>query len=621
MLNRLSIGRTLNLIMLLVLLTLVGTFFFSIYGVNMQMDENEKISELSQDLNGLFTIQTRFMEFSQAINSNLEKTELEKLGRKIQDMKKLDFADILNVKKSNAESIKKSANSYLNRALGILDAKLKLGSQKAAFGKLHQLALLGKEFKEKAGFFTTFINDFNQISSSEKSFYLNSSAQNAKIWRTQLSALEAKIKTLDFKKLLPILQKYATIQEDIIKIQTQLALDVKSQKSIEEKMLANVSGKIDAVTRVLNVAKTEVKSKINSYLIGLFVALFVVSAIIMFITLVLSLSLKQKTQLILSRLTEIKNGNLSLSFPKNILEGENEFNQLADGVESISEQLKLLISNISDNNSLIQTSADSLQKHLGYMSEDNQLMSSGSDSLVAATQQISAAAHEVSQASLDMEKAAKEALQQSKSGGQIVVDSINSMKSILSLVEGMNQKAEDLDFRTQEIDKVMELISDIANQTNLLALNAAIEAARVGESGRGFAVVADEVRALAEGTVNAAEEINNLINKLKQDAQEVIDKVNQTKKIASETSKLSNAALNSISGIEIKFNTTSQNITGVRNAMEEVAGTTIDMARQTDNLNLLVIKQKEYSDAIVKINEGLVSQAELLEGNIDKFKI
>lgn len=621
MLNRLSIGRTLNLIMLLVLLTLVGTFFFSIYGVNLQMDENEKISELSQDLNGLFTIQTRFMEFSQAVNANLGKAEIEQLEQKIQDMKKLDFVDILNVKKSNAENIKKSANSYLNRAYSILDAKLKLGSQETAFGKLHQLALLDKEFKEKAGFFTTFINDFNQISSSEKSFYLNSSAQNAKIWRSELSALEVKIKKLEFKNLLPILQKYASIQEDIIKIQTQLALDAKTQKIIEEKMLANVSGKIDAVTKVLNAAKTEVKSKINSFLVGLFIAFFIVSAIIMFITLMLSLSLKQKTQLILNRLDEIKNGNLSLSFSKNILEGKNEFNQLAEGVESISEQLKHLISNISDNNSLIQTSADSLQKHLEYMSEDNQLMSSGSDSLVAATQQISAAAHEVSQASLDMETAAKEALQQSKSGGQIVVDSINSMKSILVLVDGMNQKAEDLEFRTQEIDKVMELISDIANQTNLLALNAAIEAARVGESGRGFAVVADEVRALAEGTVNAAEEINNLINKLKQDAQEVIDKVNQTKQIASETSQLSNAALDSISGIETKFNTTSQNITGVRNAMEEVAGTTIDMARQTDNLNLLVIKQKEYSDAIVKINDSLVTQAELLEGNIDKFKI
>ena len=71
--------------------------------------------------------------------------------------------------------------------------------------------------------------------------------------------------------------------------------------------------------------------------------------------------------------------------------------------------------------------------------------------------------------------------------------------------------------RSKEINKVMEIINNIADQTKLIAFNAAIEASSAGEAGKRFGVVAVEIRRLADNVMESTGEIAGKIEEI-QDA-------------------------------------------------------------------------------------------------------
>lgn len=85
-----------------------------------------------------------------------------------------------------------------------------------------------------------------------------------------------------------------------------------------------------------------------------------------------------------------------------------------------------------------------------------------------------------------------------------------SKLSISELTNAINS----LEASSKEIQKINNVIDDIAYQTNLLSLNAMIEASRSdAEESSGFKVVALEVKKLAERSTSAAANINDLLKK------------------------------------------------------------------------------------------------------------
>jgi methyl-accepting chemotaxis protein len=101
----------------------------------------------------------------------------------------------------------------------------------------------------------------------------------------------------------------------------------------------------------------------------------------------------------------------------------------------------------------------------------------------------------------------------------------SSVAVVASAMEGMAR----IESASREIQKIIEVIDEIAFQTNLLALNAGIEAARAGDAGKGFAVVAHEVRELSQNSASAARQIKSLIDKSSQEVGSGSKLISETK--------------------------------------------------------------------------------------------
>ncbi|WP_027672733.1 methyl-accepting chemotaxis protein [Rheinheimera baltica] len=115
----------------------------------------------------------------------------------------------------------------------------------------------------------------------------------------------------------------------------------------------------------------------------------------------------------------------------------------------------------------------------------------------------------------------------SQQADKLLQRSVTNIAALVSAVSNSAVQLEKLRSSSDNIQRITEVINNVAEQTNLLALNAAIEAARAGEQGRGFAVVADEVRALAGKTARATNDIAAMLSDIREQSQQTAKQMTQ----------------------------------------------------------------------------------------------
>ena len=267
-------------------------------------------------------------------------------------------------------------------------------------------------------------------------------------------------------------------------------------------------------------------------------------------------------------------------------------------LRSVLDKLNEMVVKISETMHGIQESGEQVSAGSGQLAESAQDIAEGATNQAAAVEELVATVDEVTNQVLENTKSTDIVHDKAI---QVGIEASNSQKKMDELVEAMKK----INTTTQNVEKIIADIENIASQTNLLSLNASIEAARAGEAGRGFAVVADQIRQLAEESANSAVESKKLI-------EQSLNEVEDGNKVTKETGEAMKKVMDELDKII-------QEVANIRTASDRQAKSVEEIRKGVEDINDAIQSNSAAAEETSATSEELAASASTLSELLEKF--
>ena len=356
---------------------------------------------------------------------------------------------------------------------------------------------------------------------------------------------------------------------------------------------------VDTWTFVLSMPTSRVLAKVTTMQqsgISYGLAALLVAALVAWL---LARSIVQPVERLRYRMAQIADGDGDLT-QRVDAHHRDEIGELGAAFNRFSERVQRLVRQMAE-------AATAMTGATGDLSAVSSQLAAGAEEASAQAASVSAAAEEVSRnvqtvaAGVDqMGASIREVACNAADAATVTAEAVEITGVATATIGQLNTSSD-------EISRVLGLITSIAVQTNLLALNATIEAARAGEAGKGFAVVASEVKDLAQETARATGDIAGRITAIQDDATAAVDSI---RRIATVMNKINDYSTTIAAAVEEQTTTTSEigrNINEAAAGSANIAETITGVADAATATAQAAVASATSTDAIAEIVTGLTS--------------